>query len=191
MPRELAVLVGLPGSGKTSFRLRHPEWAVVSPDDVRRTVFHCDYDPAHEDVVRRIIAATLVETVESSVPVVCVDSTHLTRAERQPLVEVARLCGREPIAHVMPLLPLEILYARKQEQLAILAREHPEVRVNGFPRDTYEAVCGRYEEVRPDEGFVRIVHEVLPPLSPREARRSRRPVSPRPDEPEPLSLFVS
>lgn len=191
MARQLVVLVGLPGSGKTSFRKRRPQWAVVSADEVRRTVFHCDYDPAYEDAVKRIFAATLVEVVESSVAVVCVDSTNLTRAERQPLVEVARLTGREPIAHVMPVLSLDVLYARKQEELQVLSREHPEIRVNGFPRDRYEAVYRRYEDVGDDEGFTQVVREVLPVLPRREARRLRRAPAERVSDPEPLPLFVS
>ncbi|MCK4581530.1 MAG: AAA family ATPase, partial [Dehalococcoidia bacterium] len=77
--RQLVVLVGLPGSGKTSFRERHPKWAVVSKDDIRRTVFHRDFDLDYEDAVERIFTAALVETVQSSAQVVCVDSTNLTR----------------------------------------------------------------------------------------------------------------
>ena len=191
MPKQLAVLVGLPGSGKTGFRMRHPQWATVSTEDIRRSVFHCDYDQTFEDAVKRIFAAMLVEVVESSVPIVCVDSMNLTRVERQPLVEVARLAGREPIVHVMPVLPLDVLYARKQEQLEELAREHPEIKVNGFPRDRYEEIYRRYEDVGADEGFAQIVHEVLRFVSLRETRRVRRPPAERASGLESLPLFIS
>jgi predicted kinase len=190
MSRELVALVGLPGSGKTSFRMRHPQWVVVSKDDIRRTVFHCDYDPAYEDAVERIFAATLIEVVESQAPVVCVDNTNLTRAERQSLVEVARLAHREPIAHVMPFEPLGVVYARKQEALRALARDPSGVKVNGFPCDCYEAIYRRYEEVCEDEGFVRILREAIPLALRRETRRARRPVSQPEDDLVPLPLFV-
>lgn len=191
MPRELVALVGLPGAGKTSFRMRRPEWVVVSKDDIRRTVFRCDYDPAIEDAVERIFAATLIEVVESTVPVVCVDNTNLTRAERQPLVEVARLAWREPVACVMPLEPLAVTYARKQEALRMLSREDPGLKVHGFPRDRYEEVCRRYEEVRGDEGFVRVLQEASVAARRIPPRRARRPLSESPGDLVPLPLFVS
>jgi hypothetical protein len=125
-------------------------------------------------IVERIFAATLIEVVESQAPVVCVDNTNLTRAERQPLVEVARLAHREPIAHVMPFEPLDVVYARKQEALRALARDPSGVKVNGFPCDRYEAIYRRYEEVCEDEGFVRILHEAIPLALRRETRRARR-----------------
>jgi len=194
--RRLLVLVGLPGSGKTTFRLRHPEWAVVSRDDIRRTIFHRDFDLDYEDTVERIFAATLVEVVDSLAPVVCVDNTNLTRAERRALIEVACLSGREPVAHVMPLLPLDVLYGRKLRQLEALTRESSDLVVGGFPRERYEETYRRYEDVREDEGFARVVREAeisFPtPASPvvRRPRRPRQERVPAQTELDPLPLFV-
>ena len=84
-------------------------------------VFNRDFDLSYEEVVDRIFAAVLVETVESPAEVVCVDNTNLTREERSSLIEVALASGRESVAHVMPLLSLETLYRRKQAQLRELA----------------------------------------------------------------------
>jgi len=191
--RRLVVLVGLPGSGKTSFRERHPKWAVVSKDDIRRTVFHRDFELDYEDAVERIFSAALVETVQSSVQVVCVDSTNLTRAERQPLIEVACLSGRTPIAHVMPLLPLKVIYERKQQQLEDLAHDYPGLKVSGFPKDRYEAMYRSYEAITEDEGFSKIINEV-PLLSPlrhkKRTRMARRKRIRRVDELKPLPLFA-
>jgi len=55
--KRLVVLVGLPGSGKTAFQKRHPEWAVVSKDAIRRVIFHCNHAPEYEGVVDRVFAA--------------------------------------------------------------------------------------------------------------------------------------
>jgi predicted kinase len=194
--RELAVLVGLPGSGKTSLRKQHPEWAVVSKDEIRRTVFHHDFDLAYEEAVERIFAATLVEAVDSPAQVVCIDNTNLTRAERRPLIEVAQVSGRRPTAYVMPLLPLEILYEQKQMRLRALAHRCPDLKVNGFPRDRYEMMYRRYEDVEEREGFAKVVRADIPsillsrpePKRSQKVRRQRRlPVS---SNLQPLPLFV-
>ncbi len=192
--RQLVVLVGPAGSGKTSFRKQYPEWAIVSRDDIRLTIFHRDFDLDYEDTVERVFAATLIEAVDSPAHIVCVDNTNLTRAERQSLVEVARLSNREPIVYVMPKVPLEELYNRKQQQLKQLASDHPDVQVNGFPKERYEMIYQRYEDVVDDEGFAKVVREVTVPSllsqKPKRVRKPRRVRKPAIPELKPLPLFA-
>lgn len=174
----MVVLVGPAGSGKTTFRNRHPEWAVVSKDDIRRSVFHRDFDLLYEDAVTNIFAATLVEAVESPAEVVCVDNTNLTRAERGELIDVARASERVPVAYVMPSAPRDLLYKRKLAQLKLLASGNPGIVVGGFPEERYTMMYNRYEEVSENEGFVKIFKEVEPLPSPKKrnvrAARKRR-----------------
>ena len=192
--RQLVVLVGPAGSGKTTFRRQYPEWAVVSKDDIRLTIFHRDFDLNYEDTVERIFAATLIEAVDSPALTVCVDNTNLTREERHPLVEVARLSNRVPVAYVMLTGALEELYDRKQQQLKQLAFDHPEIQVNGFPKERYEMIYQSYEDIEEDEGFAKVVRDVtvLPPLSqkPKRARRPRRARTRGLPELKPLPLFA-
>ncbi len=190
--KKLVVLTGHSGSGKTTFCESHPEWAVVSKDHIRRMVFNRDFDLSYEEVVDRIFAAVLVETVESHAEVVCVDNTNLTREERSSLIEVALASGREPVAHVMPLLPLETLYRRKQAQLRELASRYPQLGVSGFDRARYNRIHRSYEEIGKDEGFAEVIQEA-PPLPPQQSggvlrvRRTRRKRVP---ELKPLPLFT-
>ena len=188
--KKLVVLIGHSGSGKTTFCESHPEWGVVSKDHIRRMVFNRDFDLSYEEVVDRIFAAVLVETVESHAEVVCVDNTNLTRDERSSLIEVALASGREPVAHVMPLLPLETLYRRKQAQLRELASRYPQLHVSGFDRARYNRIHRSYEEIGKDEGFAEVIQEA-PPLQPRQSTRVLR-VRRRKRVPElkPLPLFT-
>jgi protein phosphatase len=190
--RKLVVLVGPSGSGKTTFRRQHSEWAVICKDEIRRSVFHRDFDLSYEPAVDRIFSATLVEAVESPAEVVCIDNMNLTRQERRDLLEVAHLSRREPIAYVMPVLPWETLYERKQAQLRVLAQERPDLVIGGFARERYERIYRSFEPVEEDEGFARVFTDVPAEPVPQPVRPKRRTRQARSRVPElrPLPLFA-
>jgi len=186
--KRLVVLVGLPGSGKTAFQKRHPEWAIVSKDAIRRGIFHCHHAPEYEDVVDRVFAAALVEVIGSDAEVVCVDDLNLTRDTRVELIELARLAGREAVAYVMPFEPLDELFSRTQRNLERLSASEPHVRVADLSRGRFEELVGSYDPVDVREGFARLERiDVLdtPEVSPKRALRRRRV-----EKREPLPLFV-
>lgn len=162
--RQLVVLVGLPGSGKTALHQKESDWVVVSKDVIRQSVFRRSYEPEYEDAVDRIFSATLIEAAESSVDIVCVDDLNLLRKERKSYIELGEMTGREPIAVVMPYDPIDEIYQLVQSQLEELTKRSPRIRVATFPRDRFDAMLRCYEAVLPDEGFSRIRREEKLPL---------------------------
>lgn len=187
--KQLVVLVGLPGSGKTAYQREHPDWVVVSRSSIRQTMFRCSYDPAIEETVDRIFHAALVEALDSSADVVCIDEPNLTRDVRAPFVELARLSGRDSIACVMAEESADPPYERMQRNLKRLALETPHLRVCAFPRKIYDALVSRYEPVDDEEGFVAIERPATrrPVVTQRAAEVAARVRVER----EPLPLFTS
>jgi predicted kinase len=157
--RQLVVMVGVPGSGKTAFHEKESDWVVVSKDVIRQSVFRRSFEPEFEAAVDRIFLSTLIETAESSADVVCVDDLNLLRKERKAYIELGEMTGREPIAVVMPYAPIDEIYQRNQLQLNELSKNCPKMRVTTFPRDRFDAMLRCYEAVLPDEGFSQILRE--------------------------------
>jgi predicted kinase len=192
--KKLVMLVGLPGSGKTAFQERHPEWAIVSKDAIRRGIFHCDFAPEYEDTVDRVFASTLVEVIDSNAEVVCVDDLNLARSTRRELIELAQLSGREAIAYVMPFEPVDELFARTQQGADAISSADPNLRVTPLPRERFDELVRTYERVDQREGFARVEWETrlhgleAPPVSAALQRGGNR--RRRIERREPLPLFV-
>ncbi len=186
--RQLVVLVGLPGSGKTAFQREHPEWVVVARGAIREWMFRSTYDPAFESTVDRVFQSALVEAVDSPAEVVCVDEPNLTRADRLSLIELAQLSGREPHAHVLPMTSPDALYERMERNTKRLALEKPYLRLRAFPRKAYTDLVARYEPVDREEGFVSVTYVPTgaPPFG-RAIGAKGRPADVR----DPLPLFTA
>jgi predicted kinase len=157
--RQLVVLVGVPGSGKTALYQKKLDWVVVSKDVIRQSMFGYSYEPEFEDAVDRIFASALIEATESSADVVCIDDLNLLRRERRSYIELGQMTNRETIAVVMPYEPVEEIYQLVQLQLTELEKNSPRVRVVPLPRDRFDAMLRCYEAVQPEEGFARILRE--------------------------------
>ncbi len=191
--RQLVVLVGLPGSGKTSYQQKKSRWAVVSRDVIRQSIFGCSYEPEVEDAVDRIFSAAVVEAAETSADTVCIDDLNLLRNERSAYVDLARITGREPVAVVFPCDPVDELYRLVQHQLDLLKTSSSRIRVAAFPRDRFDAMLRCYEAVHPDEGFARISKEdslpmvsgiTAPEVAPRKEKKRRQ------EKQHPIPLFA-
>ena len=144
MVRPLIVLlVGLPGSGKSTWAER-PGVATLSSDALRGVLID---DPTNQTIHRRVFAAMrylLRHRLELGRPVTFIDSTHLTPRERRPYLKMADLYDCD-IEAVFFDVPLEVCLERNR----LRERNVPD-----------EAIHDMYRRMVPPsvgEGFDRVV----------------------------------
>lgn len=102
MPARLYVMVGIPGSGKTSYaRLHLPHALRVSFDDLRLMMTGQAYVKRFEPLVIRGGEALLTALLERTGPYgldLLLDATNATRLLRRRYVNAARAHGVSPVA---------------------------------------------------------------------------------------------
>src|SRR5437867_4507620 len=91
--QRIVVLVGLPGSGKSSYAERMG--ATLSSDLIRQLLADDPTDQTIHARVFNVIRYLLRHRLAIRRPVTYVDATHLAPAEREPYIQIARGYGCE------------------------------------------------------------------------------------------------
>ena len=136
------MLVGLPGSGKSTY-LERLGVNAISSDDIRRLLAD---DPTNQSIHRRVFAAIrylVRQRLALGRPVTYVDATHLTRRDRRPYLRLGQMHDCEVEALFFD-VPFEVCMQRNRMR----ARVVPE-----------QAMLDMAQRLRPptlDEGFARI-----------------------------------
>lgn len=146
--RRLIVLVGHPGSGKTTWARAHPhEYVHVSQDDLIDAITPGGFDHLYRPVYHAAEEAVALAALRAGHAVI-VDRTNRTRAHRERWLRMAREESCPAIAVVMT-TSMEICRARNAWR-------------NGPRRLTderMERMLAAFEPVRPEEGFFSIQFE--------------------------------
>jgi protein phosphatase len=141
----LIVLVGSPGSGKTTWARRNGHGAVhVSQDDLIDAITPAGFDHIYRPVYREAEDAIARAALRAGHTVI-VDRTNRTRAHREHWLRIAREAQCPAVAVVMS-TPPELCRERNA------ARTGPR-RLSG---ERMERMLAALERVRSDEGFAAV-----------------------------------
>jgi predicted kinase len=144
----LIVLVGPPGSGKTTWARRNGHGAVhVSQDDLIDAITPAGFDPVYRPVYREAEDSIAKAALRAGHTVI-VDRTNRTRAHRERWLRIAQ-DARCPAAAVVMSTPVELCRARNER------RTGP----RRLSSERMERMLAALEPVRNDEGFAAIHFE--------------------------------
>jgi predicted kinase len=140
---RIVLLVGLPGSGKSTY-LKQMGVDGLSSDAIRRWLADDETDQTIHDRVFETLRYLLRQRLSIGRPVTYIDATHLTVAERAPYLGMGRSYGCE-VEAVFFDVALEICRERNRQRHRVV------------PDAVLERMAARLTPPTLEEGFLRVV----------------------------------
>jgi predicted kinase len=150
---RIVVLVGLPGSGKSTY-LDRLGAAGLSSDRIRQLLADDETDQSIHDRVFETLRYLLRQRLALARPVTYIDATNLTPQERRPYISIGAAYGCE----------VEALFL--DTPLAV-CRERNERRARVVPEEALAKMQERLVAPTTEEGFARVtkVSHLDPPVA--------------------------
>ena len=142
MIMRIVILVGLPGSGKSSY-LERLGVTGLSSDAMRRLLADDETDQSFNGVVFETLRYLLRMRLSIGRPVTYIDATNLTPEERRPYIEIGKSFGYA-VEAVFFDVPLDVCLARNEQRHRVV------------PREAMLKLAGKLRQPSADEGFDRI-----------------------------------
>ena len=139
---RIVVLVGLPGSGKSTY-LERLGVTPLSSDAVRLLLADDATDQSIHARVFQTMRYMLRHRLAIGRPVTYVDATHLTPEERRPYIQIARWYGCQVEALYFD-VPVEICQQRNRRRQRIV------------PEEAMRMMAAKLVPPREEEGFARV-----------------------------------
>jgi predicted kinase len=136
------LLVGLPGSGKSTYAASQG-WRVLSSDGLRELLLDDVTDQSANIAVFRTLRSLLVTRLKLRRPVTCIDATNLTRKERRPYVVLAGMYGADAEAVFL-------------DVAAGVCRERNRARQRNVPEEIMDRMAAKLQPPVEAEGFTRV-----------------------------------
>jgi predicted kinase len=142
MTMRLVVLVGLPGSGKSSY-LDGLGVAALSSDEIRRLLTDDATNQTVNDRVFETLRYLLRQRLSLNRPVTYIDATSLTPEERAPYIGIGASFDCEVEALFFD-VPLEVCMARNAQRHRVV------------PEEAMKKLASKLRPPSTEEGFARV-----------------------------------